>query len=248
MKTYITDVFDKIKKYSEKLDDLSILTDKHWVVFNENELVKITYIFQSSGTLLISINGKVTISKWEYLGNNSLLIYVEEDAYLFKKAFIDKNILALKVDGVKEYAILLDENDINNQIQNLNTLELLIQNNYIHSSVEANLDRNVFENNEDYRLVDGFKDNLGVIINSDLNYGFINENNEIVKSCTFEFAENFSCGLALVRENNKFGYLNEDFNYVIEPIYDRAESFANGKAEVRIQNRKITINTKGNVI
>ena len=31
MKTFIADIFPKIQNYSQKLDDLTILANKHWV-------------------------------------------------------------------------------------------------------------------------------------------------------------------------------------------------------------------------
>ena len=41
------------------------------------------------------------------------MIDIKNDSYLFKQGFIDNNLLALKIDGIQEYAILFDENKIN---------------------------------------------------------------------------------------------------------------------------------------
>ena len=180
MKTYITDIFEKLKNYSKKLDDLALLTDKHWVLFDHSIESKIVYIFQKSGILLISVNGNITKSKWEYLGNSSLLIDIGEKSYLYKKGFFDNNILAIKVDGINEYAILLDEyNSELTTINNITFLEHFLKKKYIDNNYLSFQKDILIENNE-YRIIDGFHENYAVIINDDLNYGFLNEE----KQCT----------------------------------------------------------------
>ena len=110
MQTFIADIIPKLQKFSKKLDDLTLLTNQHWVVLDELENAKNVYIFRSNNELLISSNGKVEKGKWEYLGNNSLLIDRKEDSYLFKHGFFDENVMALKIDGKEEYAFLVNEN------------------------------------------------------------------------------------------------------------------------------------------
>lgn len=104
MKTFLSDIFPKLQRYSEKLDNLTLLTNQHWVCIDELSN-KTVYIFRSNNDLLISTNGKVEKAKWEYLGNKSLLIDRKEETYLFKHGFFDENILALKVDSNEEYAV-----------------------------------------------------------------------------------------------------------------------------------------------
>ncbi len=107
MKTFFLDLIPKIQKYSEKLDNITVLTNKHWVLLNE-ENQKTVYIFrEENNQLLISKNGKIEKGIWEYLGNNSLLIDQTNGSYLFKHGFIDDSILALKIDGSDEYALLI---------------------------------------------------------------------------------------------------------------------------------------------
>ena len=110
MQTFIAEIIPKLQKFSKKLDDLTLLTNQHWVVLDELENAKNVYIFRSNNELLISSNGKVEKGKWEYLGNNSLLIDRKEDSYLFKHGFFDENVMALKIDGKEEYAFLVNEN------------------------------------------------------------------------------------------------------------------------------------------
>lgn len=116
MKTYIADIIPKIQRHSKRLDDLTILTNQHWVVIDEINSTKNTYIFRTNGELLISQNGKVQKARWEYLGNNSLLIDMDKESYLFKHGFLDSNILALKVENKDEYAFFVNENKYEGEI------------------------------------------------------------------------------------------------------------------------------------
>jgi len=120
MKTFVIDIIPKIKQYSERLDNITLLTSKHWVLLEELDRSKSVYIFRSNKELLISINGRVTKAKWEYIGNEAILIDIGNESYLLKHGFFDENILALKIDGLNEYALLVNESKFD---QTLNTLE-----------------------------------------------------------------------------------------------------------------------------
>jgi hypothetical protein len=119
MKTYIADIIPRLKNFSNKLDNLTLLTNQHWVLIDDINNHKIVYIFRANNELLISQNGRVEKAKWEYLGNNSLLIDRKEDSYLFKHGFFDQNILALKVDSKEEYAFLVNENNYDGELNSL---------------------------------------------------------------------------------------------------------------------------------
>ena len=109
MKTYLFDTFNRYKRFSEKMDAKTILCNKSWWVFNDNG-DKEVYIFQTDGSLIISIKGKVSYSTWKYISaNQSLIITSGDQSYMVKPAFVDGNILALQVDGTDEYAFLIDE-------------------------------------------------------------------------------------------------------------------------------------------
>ena len=109
MKTFIADIIPRIQKFSQKLDNKTLLTNQHWVVIDEINSTKTVYIFRSNNELLISISGKVEKAKWEYLDKNSLLIDMKAGSYLFRHGFFDENILALKIDGKDEYVFLVNE-------------------------------------------------------------------------------------------------------------------------------------------
>lgn len=125
MKTFLLDIIPRIQRYSQKLDNLTVLTNKHWVVIDEELNRKVVFIFrEKENQLLISENGKIEKGFWEYLGNSSLLIDRKDGSYLFKHGFIDDTVLALKVDGKDEYALLVNEHKFDNQ---LNSLPAILQ-------------------------------------------------------------------------------------------------------------------------
>lgn len=73
MKTFVADIIPQIQRFSQKLDNLTLLTNQNWVVLDQFTQSKTVYIFRSNGDLLIAVNGKVEKARWEYLGQNSML-------------------------------------------------------------------------------------------------------------------------------------------------------------------------------
>ena len=146
MKTYFTDIIPKIQKFSKKLDDLTLLTNKHWVVVDEASTEKNVYIFRENNQLLISQNGKVEKAKWEYLGNNSLLIDKTSTSYLFKHGFFNENILALKIDGKGEYAFLVNENKYKGELNSIENINNFLIAKYIEPELKKKeVDRSNFK-------------------------------------------------------------------------------------------------------
>lgn len=119
MKTFIADIIPQIQHFSQKLDNLTMLTNQHWVSIDNILDSKTVFIFRNHNQLLISIDGVVEKASWEYLGNNSLIIDKLDNTYLFKHGFLDQNILALKVDSKNEYAIFINENKYDGDINSI---------------------------------------------------------------------------------------------------------------------------------
>ena len=124
MTTYLTDIIPSIQRFSKKLDDLTLLINQHWVCVDHISDTKTTYIFRPDSQLLISTNGKVDKATWQYLGNNSLLIDTNAGSFLLKHGFVDENILALKMDNNNRYAVFVNENKTE---ENLNSIEKVVQ-------------------------------------------------------------------------------------------------------------------------
>jgi len=131
MKTFIADIIPRLQEFSQKLDNLTLLTNQHWVVVDEIANSKMVYIFRPNNELLISRNGRVDRGKWEYLGNSTLLIDLTDGAYLFRHGFFDENILALKIDGKEEYAFLVNETKFDKELNSSERILEFLQRKYI---------------------------------------------------------------------------------------------------------------------
>ncbi len=135
MKTFLADIFPRLINYSEKLDNLTLLMNQHWVIIDDVTKNKNIYIFRDKQELLISINGKAEKAKWDYLGNNALLIEKKDDSYLFKLGFFDINVLALKIDdGNDKYAVLVNENKYDGELNTIENVVRFLETKYLDPS------------------------------------------------------------------------------------------------------------------
>ena len=101
MKKYVTSIIPRLKEFSANLDKKELFIDVPWVIINEN-LNQEKYIFKRNGELIMSLNGQVTIGKWEYLlSARSLLIDRIHDKILLNQNFIDSGVMILNKDGAK---------------------------------------------------------------------------------------------------------------------------------------------------
>lgn len=139
MKTFLGDIFPKIQRFSDKLDNLTLLTNQHWVSIDDFSSIKTVYIFRTNNELLISKNGKVEKAKWEHLGNKSLLIDKTTDSYLFKHGFFDANVLALKVDSSDEYAVFVNENKFDGELNSIEKVFDFLRETYLDSSLRTKI-------------------------------------------------------------------------------------------------------------
>src|ERR1035437_7197752 len=154
MKTYFSDIIPRIQRFSQELDNLTLLTNQHWVVIDDLDKTKNVYIFRPNNELLISQNGKVEKAKWEYLGHNSLLIDRKDESYLFKHGFFDENILALKIDSKEEYAFLVNETKFEKELNSLESVVEFLNNKYIEDIAKKRIQATtgiILENNETYK-------------------------------------------------------------------------------------------------
>ena len=251
MKTFIADIIPKIKKFSEKLDNITYLTNQHWVVIDELKNTKFVYIFRSNKELLISQNGKVVKGKWEYLGNNSLLIEKKDESFLFRHGFFDRNILALKVDGKDEYAFLVNENNYGGELNTIDKVLAFLESKYL----------NIIPSNQiHYNEINEISPSISKILIQDLNvienesgkFGYINREGEMIIDFLYDQAYDFVEGFAVVFNKgnpyDKYGFIDELGNITIPLKYEYAESFCEGLALVRLNRKFGFINKKGEIV
>lgn len=93
----------------------------------------------------------------------------------------------------------------------------------------------------------GNTQNRYIITNStETKYGFITENREIIAPCIYDYVEEFSEDLAVVKRDSLFGYINLKGAEVIQLKYEYAKSFKEGLAGVKqIDEPFGFINTNG---
>lgn len=109
MKTFLLDIADRFRRFDEQLDVKALLCNKSWQVFNDAG-VKEIYIFQEDGSLIISLNGKVSRATWQYIpANRSLIINSDNESYMLRPFFQDENLFTLQLDGTREYSFLINE-------------------------------------------------------------------------------------------------------------------------------------------
>ncbi|MCF2446209.1 hypothetical protein L0657_19790 [Dyadobacter sp. CY345] len=139
MKTFLADIIPKIQKFSKQLDDLTILTNHHWVSMGEIAVSKTVYIFRTGGILLVSENGIVSKGAWEYLGNDSILIESGNRTLLLKQAFVDDQIMALKLDGAEGFLFFINETKTGIELNTIHDVFQFLEKKYIASqSVQTN--------------------------------------------------------------------------------------------------------------
>ncbi len=137
MRTFIADIIPKIQRFSQRLDDLTKLTNQHWVSLGDINETKRVFIFRANNQLLVSDNGIVEKDSWEYLGNQSLLLETKHESYLLKHGFFDENIIALKLDSTNRYAFFINESKYHSELNSINDILRFLENKYIKNNGEA---------------------------------------------------------------------------------------------------------------
>jgi hypothetical protein len=64
----------------------------------------------------------------------------------------------------------------------------------------------------------------------------------------FDYAADFSEGLAAVQQDGRYGYIDTAGNWVVEPTYTNAGRFSEGFARVQMENQWGFIDEKGNLM
>lgn len=63
-------------------------------------------------------------------------------------------------------------------------------------------------------------------------WGYIDKNGKIIINPQFDYAYNFTEGIACVKSDGKYGYINEDGKYIVNPQFVDATVFSEGLAAV----------------
>jgi hypothetical protein len=171
MKYYISDIIPKLQRFSRQLDELVLIQNHHWVAFDTSPESITTYIFRDNKDLLISQGGQVKKSKWDYLGNQTILIENSEESLLFRNSFFDETVLVLNLHNTDAYAFFLNETKIGVSFK---TIEKL--NDYLNKKYSLNSESGkVFYSFSNLDYTEGLSENkydiiLGSYIQTLINY------------------------------------------------------------------------------
>lgn len=109
MKTYLINTFKKTTTAGQHLDFISTIKSQEWVVFNDDKNYVEKFLFVDDSKLLVSVNGKSSYSKWEYIKiNSSLVIDDEKNRYLLNIVVCNKDIIVLNIDSTDSYSFLIN--------------------------------------------------------------------------------------------------------------------------------------------
>lgn len=112
MKLYINNLLERLRQFSDSLDKMELFIDIPWIVI-DNDSKQQKFIFKRNGQLIMSLNGQVSIGKWEYLSEaKSLLIDRIKDKLLLNQKFIDSAVMVLNRDGIKDDNLMLINENI----------------------------------------------------------------------------------------------------------------------------------------
>jgi hypothetical protein len=150
MKTYFLKKLNTLKNRGRELDDFSVLTDKHWILYDHHTEGKVVYIFRGKNELIISNNGKAEICYWDLIDVKTLIIKSKNETLLFRKGFLNENVLALNLDGTEKYAVLVQEAFLNDFRINY----LSVQNYF------DQLDKQIIKIGNSEPLVSGYKSEI----------------------------------------------------------------------------------------
>jgi hypothetical protein len=136
MKTYIADIIPKIKMYSQRLDDLTKLTNQHWVSIGDIRTSKIVYIFDKSGEIDIFENGLgIDSGTWKFIDQHSIkLKLTNSPTLLLRHGFFDENVIALKLDSIEGYAFFVNENKYQGELNSIEDILKFLEDKYLNKS------------------------------------------------------------------------------------------------------------------
>jgi hypothetical protein len=86
-----------------------------------------------------------------------------------------------------------------------------------------------------YQNAKGFSEGLAAVADAEVGgrWGYIDKSGALVIPYQFQYAKNFSEGLARVMVKERWGYIDKSGHLVIPAVYDLATDFSGGRAEVR---------------
>lgn len=120
-----SNIVSQIVQHFQKMENVALLCDKPWIAINESEDHEL-YIFNQDNTYLYVRNGVVKYSTWKYiLANHTIIIKDRDIDYMLHVRIIEDKYLILQMDGMTDFALLVNENKCS--LNSLTQVELDLQ-------------------------------------------------------------------------------------------------------------------------
>lgn len=109
MQTFIINTIKQIPTTNKKLDIKSTLKTHEWLVYTDSEGEIEKFLFRNKDDLLVTVNGRASNSKWQFMEvNSSLLIDDGINKYMFNVIVCCKDIIVLNIDSTNNYSFLIN--------------------------------------------------------------------------------------------------------------------------------------------
>jgi len=217
MKDYINNLIPRLRGFSASLDKKELFIEMPWVVV-DNDLNQQKFIFRRDGELIMSLNGQVTIGKWEYLSAaQCLLIDRIKDKVLLNQEFIDPALMILKKDGFKDENFIMVNERLIPDLNVFNYLKRLYDHKFKISTVQLN----------DGRILE-ISDYQGYV-----NSNLVSINGDQIDDCE------------LVKANNFIKYLIRDSRLM--SVYYMIQ-YKTNRGEILIEQRVREFRSKGDSV
>lgn len=79
-------------------------------------------------------------------------------------------------------------------------------------------------------------------------WGYLDDQANVALPLKYDYAWDFTQGLAAVEVNGKFGYIDKQGDWVIERQFEHARPFKKGMAHVILNGENVSIDTTGKVV
>ncbi len=147
--------------------------------------------------------GIKSVSNFDSLSNLKEKGILTQEEYNEKTKILNQEILETKIKESEEYR----------QLKSLFELGVLTKEEF-ENKVKLLSNNEILTKMNEFRIVEGYSEDLALALNSDLDYGFVDENEQIVIDFKFEHAENFINGVAKVRYKGEFKNIDKKGNFV----------------------------------
>lgn len=119
------------------MDFASLLVDRQWIMIQPDSEKKVVFVFRSRNhELIVSTNGIVVRGSWEMMNDDSLLIDYVDTTLMLRHGFIQDDVLALKRDGMEDYALFISEKYYLQSLQAFEALMAHLESVYLKPRVD----------------------------------------------------------------------------------------------------------------